>query len=97
MRLQLDSASTGPGERIGSAGVSGGANVGSSGSAAPRDASSAGGLQDSSSVSGTSTLLNNLSSERAVRVQQLTSLVQGGTYQISSAAVSQALVGQAIS
>lgn len=91
MRLQLDSSSVAPGNAAGAAPAE---SSGQSGRSAGADASK---TQDSSSISGTSSLLNNLSTQRAARIQQLTNQVQSGSYQVSSAAVSHALVGQAIS
>ena len=89
MRLQLDS-SAGPG------GVTGSAPSGSAAHATQTGSSTSADSQDSSSVSGPSSLLNNLSAERSARIQQLTASVQSGSYQISSAAVSRAIVGHAI-
>jgi anti-sigma28 factor (negative regulator of flagellin synthesis) len=90
MRLQLDSSSIGPGS------VGGTAPAEASGHSAPGARATTGGAQDSSAVSGTSALLNSLATERNSRIQQLTQSVQNGSYQVSSAAVSHAIVGHAV-
>jgi anti-sigma28 factor (negative regulator of flagellin synthesis) len=56
---------------------------------------SAGG--DSIQISGPSSALNLLSTDRAARVQQLTAQVQTGSYNVASPKVSQAIVGYAVS
>jgi hypothetical protein len=95
MRLQLDTALTGTGVagsgETGQAGAVGGARPGSGRSTG----STSGG--DSIQISGPSSALNRLSADRTARVQQLTALVQGGTYQVPGAQVSRALVDHAAS
>jgi anti-sigma28 factor (negative regulator of flagellin synthesis) len=90
MRLQLDSSPIGTGN------VGGTAPAEPTGHSARSGGASAPGTQDSSSVSGISSLLNDLSTQRAARIQQLTGLVQSGSYNVSSTAISHSLVGQAI-
>ena len=91
MILQLDSSSIGPGN------VTGASPAESSGHAARSGGAQTSETQDSSSLSGTSSLLQSLSTQRSARIQQLTDQVQSGSYQVSSSAVSRAMVGQAIS
>lgn len=92
MRLQLDSFAAGAtdGARVGQVATPG-ANSGSR--ATPgRDIDAAG---DSIGISGTSSALSRLSGARADRIQQLTSAVRAGTYQVPGAALSGAIVSQA--
>jgi anti-sigma28 factor (negative regulator of flagellin synthesis) len=94
MRLQLDAALTGTG--ITGAGESGQTVPASgSGSVSRIGGDSAGG--DSIQISGPSSALNLLSTDRAARIQQLTAQVQAGSYNVSSPKVSQAIVGYAAS
>jgi hypothetical protein len=94
MRLQLDAALTGTG--IAGAGESGQAvPAGGSGSGARIGGDFAGG--DSIQISGPSSALNLLSTDRAARIQQLTAQVGSGSYNVSSPKVSQAIVGHAVS
>ncbi|MDP9054955.1 MAG: hypothetical protein M3N93_11745 [Acidobacteriota bacterium] len=95
MRLHLDTAVTGT--AVSEPGESGkAAAVGSSrpgldqtiGSSFPGD---------SIQISGASSALNRLSTDRSLRLQQLTASVQGGTYSFSGAQVSRALVEDAVS
>ncbi|HWE49113.1 MAG TPA: flagellar biosynthesis anti-sigma factor FlgM [Bryobacteraceae bacterium] len=90
MRLQLDSSSIGTGNVTGTASTEAAGNSRRAGGANVSD------TQDTSSVSGISSLLSNLSAERAARVQQLAAQVQGGTYNVPSAAIGHAMVSQAI-
>jgi len=94
MRLQLDSALTGTGiTRSGETSQTVAANGGAVDSR--RSGDSAG--TDSIQISGASSALNNLATDRAARVQQLTALVQGGSYQVPSSQVGQAMVEDAVS
>lgn len=90
MRLQLDSTQLSsvdnrPAEAVGEAGQSG------------RGHASAAGAGDSISLSGASSALSQFATDRAARVQRLTAAVQSGSYQVSSAAVSAAIVGNGLS
>ena len=89
MRLQLDSSVTGAGD-AGQATAVGGA-----GSNSRRVGYGGSGGQDSIQISGASSALNTFSSDRAARIAQLTTAVQNGSYQVSSSAVSRAIVDQA--
>ena len=94
MRLQLDSSSTGParsGETAPSTPVVG------SGSDSRRIGSDNSGAQDSIRISGASGVLNQVFTDRAARIQELTSLVQTGKYEVSSGSVSNAIVEHALS
>src|ERR1019366_746862 len=95
MRLQLDTALTGAGiEGSGDASqtaAAGSSRAGSSGTS--RNASAA----DSIQISGPSSALQRLSADRTARLQQLTAMVQGGSYQVSAGNVSRAMVDYAVS
>jgi anti-sigma28 factor (negative regulator of flagellin synthesis) len=52
---------------------------------------------DSIQISGPSSALNRLSTDRAARIEQLTVLVQGGSYQVSSEGVGHSIVEDAVS
>lgn len=96
MRLQLDPALTGTG--ITGAGETGqtvppGAGSGFDSRGIGGDSAGA----DSIQISGPSSALNLLSSDRAARLQQLTALVQTGSYNVAGSKVSQAIVGHAVS
>jgi anti-sigma28 factor (negative regulator of flagellin synthesis) len=70
--------------------------VGSSGmSLRPGGSNSAGG-QDTIKISGASSALTRMASERAARIQQLTSAVQNGAYQVSGATVAKAMVANSL-
>lgn len=90
MRLQLDSALNG-------------AEIGQTGGAGAPDANSRRtgfenfGAQDSIQISGASSALNRLDTDRAARIQQLTSAVQSGTYSVSSSLIAGAMVNHAVS
>jgi anti-sigma28 factor (negative regulator of flagellin synthesis) len=90
MRLHLDSSISGAGDTA-QASPAGSANV----RGGSRTADSSAG-KDSSSVSSASSALNELSAQRAARIEQLTASVRSGQYQVSSAALSGAIVAQAI-
>jgi anti-sigma28 factor (negative regulator of flagellin synthesis) len=95
MRLQLDPALTGTG--ITGAGETGQAvPAGGSGSDSRRIGGDSAGA-DSIQISGPSSALNRLSADRTARIEQLTALVQNGSYGVSGAQVSQAIVDQAVS
>ena len=90
MRLQLDSAVANPLESnqtgsVSAAGPHGGVR-GQHGS----------GLKDSVAVSGVSAALNASSTARAARIKQLSAVVASGSYQVSSLAISAAIVKNAI-
>lgn len=95
MRLQLDTALTGTGV----AGPGEAGQAGSAGTARSDPSRSSGGASggDSIQISGPSSALNRLSADRSARLEQLSALVQGGTYQVQSAQVSRALVEHAAS
>jgi len=95
MRLQLDPALTGSG--IAKPGETGqNVPVGGSGSDSRRiGTNSTGG--DSVHISGPSSALGRLSADRTARIQQLTSLIQGGSYQISGSQISRSIVASALS
>ncbi|HEX4274592.1 MAG TPA: flagellar biosynthesis anti-sigma factor FlgM [Bryobacteraceae bacterium] len=94
MRLQLDPAVTGAGiGRTGETGQSGA--VGAGGDSSRINGRAAG--SDSVQISGPSSALNHLASERAARIEQLSALVQGGSYEVSSAKVGGAIVSDAVS
>jgi anti-sigma28 factor (negative regulator of flagellin synthesis) len=93
MRLQLDSAVTGAGitrsgETAQTAPVGGGTDSRRVGT----DFTGA----DSIRLSGLSSALSSSSTDRAARVQQLTALVQNGSYQVPSAQVGRAIVNDAV-
>lgn len=95
MRLQLDSSLTGtdstrPGE-IGHT-----AATGVSGAESRRIGSSASGGQDSIQISGASTALNRLNVDRAARMQQLTTAVQSGSYNVPGSRIAGSMVEHAI-
>lgn len=95
MRLQLDSALTGTGiTRSGETDQT--APVGGPGGESRRIGGDSTGA-DSIQISGPSSALSSLSADRAARVQQLTALVQGGSYQVSSSQVGRAIVDNAVS
>jgi len=100
MRLQLDAAPTGTG--ITGAGETGqtvapGAGSGSDSRRIGGDSHLSTEAADSIQISGPSSALNLLSSDRAARIQQLTAQVQAGSYNVSGPKVSQAIVGHAVS
>ncbi|MDE3196149.1 MAG: flagellar biosynthesis anti-sigma factor FlgM [Acidobacteriota bacterium] len=88
MRLQLDANLTGAAEPS-RANESGGAVAGN----ALR--SQGGGQQDSVAISDISSVLAHSTADRASRVSQIAAAVRGGTYQVTSAAISRALVAHA--
>jgi hypothetical protein len=51
---------------------------------------------DSIQISGASSALSRLAADRAAQIQQLTSAVQGGSYQVSGSLVGSAIVEHAI-
>jgi anti-sigma28 factor (negative regulator of flagellin synthesis) len=90
MRLQLDSAVTGTG-------------VARSNEAAPPQPSGTGydsrigtgsAGADSIRISGASSALASLATDRAARIQQLTAQVHAGTYNVPSSQISQAIISQ---
>jgi anti-sigma28 factor (negative regulator of flagellin synthesis) len=96
MRLQLDTALSGA-DSTKSDAIGQPAAAGDSGSDSRRVGSSVSGAQDSIQISGPSSALNRMATDRAARIQQLTSAVQGGSYQVSSAKVGSAIVDHAAS
>jgi anti-sigma28 factor (negative regulator of flagellin synthesis) len=91
MRLQLDTSVSSTSESAQAAAARSRSQISSS---QTDDASHSG---DSISVSNSSSAINAFSSERASRIAQLAATVQRGQYQVSSAALSSAIVGQAVS
>jgi hypothetical protein len=91
MRLQLDSTTAGGPGGVGQAIPAGGA-----GSNANRIGPGSSGSGDSIQISGASSALNRLAASRAAQIQQLTSAVQSGSYQVSSSLVGNAIVEQGI-
>jgi anti-sigma28 factor (negative regulator of flagellin synthesis) len=91
MRLQLDSTLTGTSDLAATTAAQAAAN------SAPKFGQDNAGGQDSSYVSGTSNILMNAGSDRAARIQQLTALVQSGSYQVSSSDISRSMVGDSLS
>jgi anti-sigma28 factor (negative regulator of flagellin synthesis) len=91
MRLQLDSSVTGAGD----AGHT--VSPGGAGSDSRRVGYGSSGAQDSIQISGASSALSSFSCDRASRIAQLTTAVQNGSYQVSSSAISRAVVDQAFS
>jgi anti-sigma28 factor (negative regulator of flagellin synthesis) len=71
--------------------------LGGTGSESGRIGSNAAGTQDSIQISGPSSALNRLATDRVARIAQLTAAVQGGSYQVSASKISNAIVGQATS
>jgi anti-sigma28 factor (negative regulator of flagellin synthesis) len=55
-----------------------------------------GGSTDTVQISGPSSALNHLAAERTARIEQLTALVQGGSYDVSSAKVGRSIVSDAL-
>jgi len=91
MRLQLDSTAAG-----GPGGVGQATPAGGSGSNGNRIGSGSSGSGDSIQISGASSALNRLAADRADQIQQLTSAVQSGSYQVSSSLVSTSIVEHGI-
>lgn len=91
MVLQLNSSTIGAGG-LSHAGEAAPVSGGALRSGVARGSS---GGNDSISVSGASSALNGLASDRAARVRELTATVQAGQYRVSSAALSSAIVGHA--
>ena len=87
MRLEVDSATIRPQD---TGGVTAAGAYGSHSRAGVSNT----GSSDSAQVSGTSQLLNSLSAERSSRIQQLSAAVRSGTYNVSSAAIGKALIGE---
>src|SRR5580698_3026483 len=95
MRLQLDAAL--PGTGITGSGETGQTvPAGGTGSDSRRIGADFAGA-DSIQISGPSSALNRLSTDRAARVQQLTAQVETGAYNVPASEVSQAIVGHAVS
>ena len=92
MRLQLDSTSAG-----GPGGVGQATPAGGSSSSSNRIGPGSSGSGDSIQISGASSALNRLAADRAAQIQQLTSAVQSGSYQVSSSLVGNAIVEHGIS
>jgi anti-sigma28 factor (negative regulator of flagellin synthesis) len=99
MRLHLDTGSTaGAADTSNASSPLAGAAKPSSGlntSAAGNSTSQSPNLQDNVAVSSASNAWSASFSDRSARVAQLTAAVQGGTYRVSSAAVSQSIVASA--
>lgn len=95
MRLQLDSALTGAGI-TGTGETSQTVPAGGSGADSGRIGFNSAGT-DSIQISGASSALNQFSADRTERIQQLTALVQGGSYQVPGSQVGGAIVADAVS
>jgi len=93
-RLQLDPSINGSG--IGQLGETGHAQPVGTGAGSSRAGGRATGA-DSVSISSASSAFNQFTTERTARIEQLTALVQGGSYDVSSAKVGRAVVGDALS
>jgi anti-sigma28 factor (negative regulator of flagellin synthesis) len=94
MRLQLDTAVTGAGiDRSAEAAQT--APAAGSGTDSRRVGDSAG--ADSIQISGASSALSSLAADRAARVQQLTAVLQDGSYSVSGSQVGRAIVDDAVS
>lgn len=95
MRLQLDSVVTGTGiTRSGETGQT--APAGGPGAESRRIGGDTTGA-DSIQISGLSSALNRLAADRTARIQQLTALVQDGSYQVPGSQVGRAIVDNAVS
>lgn len=55
------------------------------------------GSQDSISISGPSSAINRLTSDRTARIDQIAASVRNGSYQIASSTLSNAIVAHSIS
>lgn len=86
MRLQLDSS------QLSTVGNQAAEAVQDSGQAARSASSRSAGAGDTISLSGASNALNQFTTDRAARIQQLTAAVQNGSYRVSSSALSGAIV-----
>jgi hypothetical protein len=102
MRLHLDTSTTGAvgspettnaSSSLAGAGKSTGLNAPDAGTSAASGAN----LRDSVAVSSASSAWSASFSDRAGRVGQLSAAVQGGTYRVASAAISQSIVASAAS
>jgi anti-sigma28 factor (negative regulator of flagellin synthesis) len=91
MRLQLDSTPAG-----GAGGVSQATPAGGLGSNSNRVGAGSSGSGDSIQISGASSALNRLAADRTAQIQQLTSAVQSGSYQVSSSLIGSAIVEHGI-
>jgi anti-sigma28 factor (negative regulator of flagellin synthesis) len=91
MRLQLDTYLPGLN------GSEGAAAAGSAVRSAGAGRTQASGSVDTASISTTSSLLSQLSTERAARIQQLTAAVRNGSYDVPSSTISHAIVQEAFS
>ena len=93
MRLHLDPATTQPADTGQAASIAGAsAAAASASSAGIRGQSNSG---DSIAISGPSTALSQLASQRAARLESLSAAVGSGSYQVSSSAISGAIVANA--
>jgi anti-sigma28 factor (negative regulator of flagellin synthesis) len=90
MRLHLDSSVSGASDAAPTAAGSSSTRNGARG----LDTSAS---RDSSSVSGASSALNQLSAQRSARIEELSAAVQSGRYRVSSSALSGAILGHAVS
>jgi hypothetical protein len=86
----LDSTTPGP------AGTSRSNSIGSSSSAGGVRGQADSGPNDSVVISGPSAALVRLSAQRGQRLESLSAAVSGGTYNVSSSAISSAMVAQAL-
>lgn len=98
MRLHLDTSNIGTTAEAANANSSSSATAKSAGPntiGTGNSTASDPSVRDSVAVSSASTAWSASFSDRSARVGQLTAALQGGTYQISSAAISQSIVGSA--
>jgi anti-sigma28 factor (negative regulator of flagellin synthesis) len=96
MRLQLDSTSAAGPADTALADIGQAAPAGGSGADSNRVASGLSGGGDSIQISGASNALSRLAADRAAQIQQLSSAVQDGSYQVSGSLVGSAIVEHAI-
>jgi anti-sigma28 factor (negative regulator of flagellin synthesis) len=97
MRLHLNSQASTPADTAQTAPAGSPGSISQSASSSQVKASAGSGSQDSIAISGPSSALASLTADRAARIDQITASVHAGTYQISSAALSGAIVAHAAS
>ena len=94
MRLHLDSATTQPADTGPAASIAH-ASATAAASSKGIGGQSSSGSGDSIAISGPSAALSQFSAQRAARLQSLSVAVGNGSYQVSSAAISGAIVAHA--
>ncbi len=88
MRLQLESSIPHSGDA---------ASLAASGSGSNRGVGQSGAIAaDSIGISGPSAALGKFAADRSERIQQLAQAVRSGSYQVASAVISSAVVGQSL-